>query len=277
MLFLVFAVPAHAALNVVASFSILGDVVRQVGGDKVAVTTLVSADNDAHVFQPSPKDGKKIADAKIVFINGLGFEGWMERLIQTADYKGRVVVVSDGVDALPADPHAWQNVNNVRKYVANVATALSQVDAVNGAYYKEKAVVLDKELAALDMWVKTEIANVPVAKRKVITSHDAFGYFAKAYGVMFLSPVGINTDAEPSAKNIAGLIKDIKVSGVKILFVENLSNPKIIQQLAQEAGASVGVPLYADALSPAGGVAATYQNMVRYNVRAWVGAMMENN
>lgn len=291
------AFPLQAApLKVVASFSILGDLVKQVGDTNVEVQTLVGADSDAHVFQPSPADGKKIANASIVFINGLGFEGWMERLIASTDYKGNVVVVSDGIgktltmhdedghnhtehDAHAraiTDPHAWQNIANTSKYVRNIANALSAADPANAKNYLRNADVLDKELSTLDRWVKSEIAKVPATKRKVISSHDAFGYFANAYGVAFLAPVGVSTEAEPSAKDMKKLIEQIKQNGVRAIFVENMGSAKLVQQLASEAGAVVGPTLYADALSKSDGVASSYQAMFKTNVAKIVEAMRLN-
>ncbi len=293
-----------APLQVVASFSILGDLVKQIGGEHVEVKTLVGPDGDAHVFQPTPADAKTITASSIVFVNGLGFEGWMGRLVSSANFKGKLVTVSDGIakplmmedehrhgeeghgahekdehhnEAKPVtDPHAWQSLTNGRLYVQNIAKALSAADAANATSYKAKADALDKELATLDVWVKTEIAKLPASKRKVISSHDAFGYFASAYGVTFMAPVGISTEAEPSAKGMKKLIEQIKHEGVKAIFFENMASAKLVNQLASEAGAAVGQALYADALSPANGPAATYQAMFKYNVTHLVEAMKTN-
>lgn len=278
-----------APLQVVASFSILGDLVKQIGGEHVDVKTLVGPDGDAHVFQPTPADAKTITASSIVFVNGLGFEGWMGRLVSSANFKGKLVTVSDGIaktltmededghEAKPVtDPHAWQSLTNGRLYVQNIAKALSAADAANATSYKAKADALDKELATLDVWVKTEIAKLPASKRKVISSHDAFGYFASAYGVTFMAPVGISTEAEPSAKGMKKLIEQIKHEGVKAIFFENMASAKLVNQLASEAGAAVGQALYADALSPANGPAATYQAMFKYNVTHLVEAMKTN-
>lgn len=285
------SMPAQAApLQVVASISILGDLVKQVGGEYVDVKTLVGPDGDAHVFQPTPTDAKTIANASIVFMNGLGLEGWMERLIASANFKGKLVTLSDGItktltmtededghEAKPiTDPHAWQSLSNGRLYVQNIAKALSAADAAHAASYKAKADELDKELSKLDAWVKSEVASVPAAKRKVISSHDAFGYFANAYGVTFMAPVGISTEAEPSAKGMKKLIEQIKQEGVKAIFFENMASAKLVNQLAAEAGVKVGPALYADALSPANGPAASYQAMFKYNVTHLVDAMKTN-
>ncbi len=279
-----------APLNVVASISIIGDLVKQVGGDKVDVKTLVGPDGDAHVFQPTPADGKTLGGALVMFVNGLGLEGWMERLIASVEYKGKVVVVSEGI-GMPlmftededskssktvTDPHAWQNIANGRIYVKNIAKALSAADHVNAATYTARAEALDMELAGLDTWVKNEINKVPLSKRKVISSHDAFGYFAAAYHVTFLAPVGISTEAEPSAKGMKKLVEQIKQNGVKAIFFENMASAKLVNQLAAEAGVTVGPALYADALSPADGPAPTYQAMFKYNVGKLVAAMQLN-
>lgn len=285
-----FALPLHAApLKVVASFSILGDMVKQVGGDLVDVETLVGPDGDAHVFQPTPADGKKVSGAAIVFINGLGFEGWMERLTTSADYKGKIVVASKGLTSTRTmteeegseaktitDPHAWQSLTNGRLYIKNIAAALSEADAAHAAQYNANAATVDKELAALDGWVKSEIATVPATKRKVITSHDAFGYFSGAYHVTFVAPVGISTEAEPSAKGMKQLITQLKQEGVKAIFFENMASEKVVKQLASEANVTVGPALYADALSAKDGPAPTYQAMFKYNVSKLVQGMKLN-
>jgi len=303
-----FAAPAaQAQVKAVASFSILGDIVRNVGGDRVSVTTLVGPDGDAHVFQPTPSDARALAEAKIVFLNGLGFEGWMERLAQSAGYKGPVVVASAGVapqkmaedddhkghghshghshgakdkkdahDHGAIDPHAWQDPRNVQRYVENIAAGLTRVDPAGEAAYKANAEAYKKQLAELDAWAKGEIAQVPKPKRKVITSHDAFGYFASAYGVAFLAPVGISTDAEPSAKQVAGLIRQIRKEKTTALFVENITNPKLIEQIGKETGVKPGGRLYSDALSKPGEAGDTYLKMLRHNVTLLKAAMAAN-
>ena len=289
------ALPAMAApLKIVASFSILGDLASQIAGDRAQVETLVGPDSDSHVYQPTPNDAKKLAHADLVIVNGLGFEGWIKRLVETANYKGTVLTVTEGLPktlTMPEDeghghhhghhddkqaeidPHAWQNLANGRFYVANIAKALSAADPDGAAIYQANAAKLDQELAALDGWVRAQIAMVPVEKRRVITAHDAFGYFADAYGVEFIAPVGINTEDEPSAKELKALIKQIKTGKTRALFIENMSNPAIIKQLAEETGAIVGPRLYADALSEKTGPANNYQAMFRHNVGALVAGM----
>jgi zinc/manganese transport system substrate-binding protein len=294
------AAPAFAQapqpVKTVASFSILGDMVRAVGGGRVAVTTLVGPDGDTHVFQPAPGDVRAVADAKAVFVNGLGFEGWMERLAQSAGFKGVTVVASSGVrtqkmkdaddhghakakdakkdDRDKLDPHAWQDLRNALVYVANIEKGLSAADPAGAETYRANAAAYRKQLQELDAWVRTEIAAIPKAKRKVITSHDAFGYFASAYGVEFLAPVGVSTDAEPSAKGVAALIRQIRREKIAALFVENITNPRLIEQIGKETGVRPGPRIYSDALSRPGGPADSYAGMFRHNVSTLKAAML---
>jgi zinc/manganese transport system substrate-binding protein len=284
-----------APLKVVASFTVLGDLAQQVGDDDVTVTTLVGADGDTHVFQPTPNDAKALKEADVIIINGLGFEGWMSRLIESSGTKAPVVTASQGIAKTltmaekeeeghhdhhhhhgSTDPHAWQSLTNGRVYVKNIAAALQKADPANSQDYTDRAAKLDAELAALDAWVKKEIATVPEAKRRVITTHDAFGYFADAYQVTFLAPTGFSTDDEPSAKEMKTLIQHIQSGKTRALFLESMGNPNIIKQLAAETGAVVGPALYTDALSTENGPAATYQKMMQYNVTALVKAMQQN-
>ncbi len=284
-----------APLKVVASFSILGDLAKQVGGEDITVTTLVGPNGDAHVFQPTPKDAKALKDADIIIVNGLGFEGWMDRLIAASGATAPVVVASQGVRTLTLkdpeedhhhdhdhhhhggiDPHAWQNIANARMYAQTIATALQKADPANAKDYGDRGAKLDGDLATLDAWVKAEIAAVPHEKRRVITTHDAFGYFADGYAVTFLAPTGFSTDDEPSAKEMKHLIQQIQSGKTRALFLESMGNPNIIKQLAAETGAVVGPALYTDALSSDTGPAPTYQAMMRYNVTSLVQAMKNN-
>jgi zinc/manganese transport system substrate-binding protein len=284
-----------AQLKVVASFTVLGDLTQQIGGDDVSVTTLVRADGDTHVYQPTPNDAKALKEADVIIINGLGFEGWMSRLIESSGTKAPVITASQGIAKTltmaekeeeghhdhhhhhgSTDPHAWQSLTNGRVYVKNIAAALQKADPANSKDYAERASKLDAELAALDTWVEKEIASVPAEKRRVITTHDAFGYFADAYQVTFLAPTGFSTDDEPSAKEMKNLIQQIQSGKTRALFLESMGNPNIIKQLAAETGAVVGPALYTDALSTENGPAATYQKMMQYNVRALVKAMQQN-
>jgi zinc/manganese transport system substrate-binding protein len=278
---------AHAAepLPVVASFSILGDLVNVVGGDRVSVTTLVGFDEDAHVFEPKPSDAKAIAQSKLLVVNGLGFEPWANKLARAAAYKGVTVVASQGVKGrtmadehghAEGDPHAWQNPNNVVLYVRNIAAALGKVDAAGAATYQANAEAYVKELQALDAWAQTQFAAIPAAKRKVITSHDAFGYFAAQYQITFLAPQGVSTEAEPSAKGVAKLIRQIQHEKIRAVFMENMGNPKLIAQLSRDAGVTLGDALYADALSGPNQPGATYLDMMRHNVRALAAGMALN-
>ena len=291
---------AAEALPVVASFSILGDLVKVVGADRVAVTTLVGPDEDAHSFEPKPADAKTILAARLMVINGLHFEPWAEKLAKSAGFKGDMVLAAKGVKprAMPeekghdekahkdhqkpdadhhdTDPHAWQNPSNVMVYVRNIAAALAKADASGAAAYKANAEAYVKELQALDASIKTHLAAIPAAKRKVITSHDAFGDFAAQYKVTFLAPEGVNTDAEPSAKEVAELIRQIKREKIKAVFVENMSNPKLIAQLSKDAGATVGATLYSDALSAADKPGATYLKMMNHNLTQLVAGMKLN-
>jgi zinc/manganese transport system substrate-binding protein len=283
--------PVSAApLRVVATFSVLGDLAKQVGGDAVAVTTLVEPGGDAHVYQPTPNDAKTIANADLVLVNGLGMEGWLDRLIGASGYKGEVVVVSRGVKPLTmigddgpekgrkiTDPHAWQNVANGQIYVRNIAAAFVKAAPAEAGAIEQRTQQFLKELADLDTWVKTETAHVPMSQRKIITSHDAFGYFGAAYGVTFLAPVGISTESEPTAADLGKLIKQIKKEHINALFIETMTDPRLIQQISRETGASVGPALFSDSLSPEDGPAPTYVKMFQNNVPAMVEAMLKNH
>lgn len=282
----------HAAepLTVVASFSILGDLVRVVGGERVAVRTLVGPDEDAHVFNPKPADAKALLAARLVVQNGLGFEPWASKLIKSAGYQGATVVAAQGVKArqmeeergheghahAETDPHAWQNPNNVMLYVRNIAAGLGRADPAGASSYTANAEAYVKELQALDAWARAQITAIPAPKRKVITSHDAFGYFAAHYGVQFLAPQGMNTDTEPSAKQVAQLIRQIRREKIRAVFVENMANPTLIAQLSKDAGVTLGASLYADALSAPDQPGATYLQMVRHNVTQLVAGMRLN-
>ena len=282
--------PTQAAepLPVTASFSILGDLVRVVGGSRIALTTLVGPDQDAHGFEPRPADAKTLLASKLLVVNGLGFEPWTARLIKSAGYKGETVVASQGVKSrhaakadhghahAEADPHAWQNPDNVALYVRNIALGLSKVDPTGASSYQANADAYVKELQALDAWAKTQFATLPQAKRKAITSHDAFGYLSAQYGLTFLAPQGVNTDVEPSARQVAQLIRQIKREKIRAVFVENMGNPKLIAQLSKDAGATLGASLYADALSTADQPGATYLQMMRHNVTQLVAGMKLN-
>ena len=284
--------PLPLPVPVTASFSILGDLVRVVGGERVRVTTLVGPDEDAHAFTPKPADARAIVQTRLLVINGLGFEPWAQKLAKSSGYQGATLVASQGVKPrlMPeekghdhsghqhdeTDPHAWQNPENVVLYVRNIAAALGKADPAGSAIYQANSVAYVKELQALDAWTQAQFAAIPVAKRKVITSHDAFGYFAAHYQISFLAPQGVSTDAEPSAKDVAQLIKQIQREKIKAVFVENMSNPKLLAQLARDAGVTVGPALYVDALSAPGGAAGSYLQLMRHNVTQLAAGMRAN-
>jgi zinc/manganese transport system substrate-binding protein len=261
-------------IDVVASFSIVADLVRQVGGERVRVQSIVPINGDAHVYEPKPADVTMIARATLVVTNGLGFESWADRILSTANYSGEKLVASRGVKALSVrgsiDPHAWQDVANVKIYVNNIRDSLSKVDPDGAASYAQRAEAYQDQLDALDAEIKAAFARIPQAERKVVTSHDAFYYFGDAYNVVFLAPQGVSTDAEPSAKEVAGLIKQIKSENIRAVFIENMSNGRLIQQIASETGVTVGGTLYADAL---GGNVQSYIAMMRHNTKALAKAM----
>lgn len=279
-----------APVKVVASFSILGDLVKQVGGPLVTVDMLVGPNADMHAFQPSPADSKKLAGAKLVVINGLGLEGWVERMTKASGYTGPVVVASKGLKPIARpkdsdhghghdhdhgkdDPHAWQSVGNVKLYVANIRDGLAAVDPANKATYMANADVYLKQLDALDRDIKTTFEGLPKDKRTVITAHQAFGYYGAAYGITFRAAKGVTEDSEPSAREIADLITLIKKEKVRALFVENISNRRLLDRIAKETDAKVGGTLFSDALSEASGPAPTYVDMMRANTKALADAL----
>ncbi len=280
---------AQARQRVVATFSILGNLVAEVAGDRVELALLVGPDIDAHTYQPRPSDARTLAQAQALVSNGLGYEGWIERLAKAAPFKGHGIVASAGVatlqgaamaghghDHAKADPHCWQDVGRTRRYVANIVEGLAVADAANAGLFRERGQAYDRRLADLDAWVKAEIAKVPAEQRRAITAHDSFRYFAAAYGVQFFAPRGVTTDSEPSARDVAALIRQVREQKIKALFVENMSNPGVVDQIARESGGVVGPRLYSDALSGADGPAPTYEAMMRHNVTALVAGMLKN-
>jgi zinc/manganese transport system substrate-binding protein len=288
---LVSAAPAFAQdkLNIVASFSILGDFVKNVGGDRVNVSTLVPPGGDAHVYTPTPADARRIAEAKLVVVNGLGFEGWLSRLVKASGSKVAVITATTGIKPrkLPgdhhghshghshdeADPHAWQSVANVKTYVANIREALIAADGAGAAVYRANADAYLAELDKLDREVKDAVAKLPAERRKVISTHDAFGYFAGAYGITFIAPQGVSTESEASAKDIAAIIRQIKAQKIPAVFLENVTDPRLMRRIASETGAAVGGTLYSDSLTDEKGDAPTYIGMVRHNIKALTSAL----
>lgn len=292
-------------MPVVASFTILADMTRQVGGERVHVHSLVGENGNAHAFQPSPSDARRLSNAKLVIINGLGFEGWIERLVHASGYQGKLVVASAGVKALemPAstghihghghshdhahghdhdhdhdhehnhdhddvpmsDPHAWQDAGNALQYVDNIAAALSEADPEGKTLYTSNAARYKSEIKALDAAIRQVFASLPEARRVVVTSHDAFAYFGRAYGMKFLAPLGVNSEAEPSAREVGRLIQQIRHDRIPAVFMENISDPRLLERIRKESGARLGGTLYSDSLSGQSGPAPTYLKMMRYN------------
>jgi len=292
--------PAMASdLKVVTSFSILADMVTQIGGDAVSVISLVKPDGDAHNFEPSPQDLKTVADADLIITSGLDFEPWMARLVSSAGFKGPVIVASQGISPLKTgeahhhghahghghdghahkhdhgdiDPHAWQSLKNGQIYVTNITQALAKVAPAQADLLRKRGEEYRARLAALDTWVHEQFAPIPRAQRKVITSHDSFAYFGEAYGVTFLAAAGVGGQSEPSAKALAALVNEVKRENIKILFLENMSSPQVMNALARETGATLGGKLYSDALSAPDGAVPSYEAMFRHNVTLLAAAM----
>lgn len=277
-------------IPVVATFSILGDFVREVGGDRVDVSALVGPGSDAHVYAPAPGDAKKVAAARLVVQNGLGFEGWIDRLIKASNTRARVVVATRGIKPIRGqghghghghahgdenDPHAWQSVANAKTYVANIRDGLIAVDPAGRDAYTANAAAYLTRLDALEADIRAALARIPQERRKVITNHEAFGYLGAAYGLRFIAPQGVSTDAAPSAQAVARIIRQIRQEKIPAVFLENVSDPRLAERIAQESGAKLGGKLYSDQLSPPDGPAGTYIDMVRHNIRVLTAALGE--
>jgi zinc/manganese transport system substrate-binding protein len=315
---LALALPAVAQekLNVVATFSILGDIVAEVGGERVTVTTLVGPDGDAHVFQPAPADAQAVAGADVIVANGLGFEGWMERLVEASGTAAALVTASEGITPIAYgekdhdhadhaghdhdhdhdhahdhdhdhaaeaghaghdhgafDPHAWQSVTNVALYVVNIERGLAAADPEGAETFRANAQAYLAQLDALDAEIRAAVAALSPDRRTVVTSHDAFGYFAADYGLTFLAPQGVSTEAEASAQDVAALITQIRDAGIAAVFVENIADRRLLDQIASETGAAIGGTLYSDALWGPEGPAATYLDMMRHNLGQLTAAL----
>ena len=304
------AATAAEPLKVVASFSIIGDLAKNVGGDRVEITTLVGPNGDAHVYEPRPADAAALSSAAIVLVNGAQFEGFLPRLVEASGSKAPVVEVSKGIELLKSeeehhhgeeahegghddahdeeaeaghdhghhhgafDPHAWQSVANAQIYVTNIATAFCAADAAGCDAYKANADAYNQKLASLDAEIRADVAAIPADKRTIITSHDAFGYFEHAYGLKFIAPEGVSTDAEASAADVAALIRQVREDKAAAIFVENITNANLINQIASETGLKLGGELFSDALSDANGPAATYVDMMRHNIETIRGAIL---
>ena len=273
------ASPLQAAdrLNVVASFSILGDFVRNIGGERVSLTTLVGPDSDVHVYAPTPSDAKTIAAAQLLIVNGLGLEGWLPRLVQSSGGKAPIVTATKGVAALKSgsdsDPHAWQSVANAKIYVANIRDALAGADPAGAEFFRDRAARYLAELDALDREVRDAVGKIPPVRRKVISTHDAFGYFAAAYGIAFIAPVGVSTESEPSARDIARIIGQVRAAKIPAVFLEKNGDDRLVGRIAAETGAAIGGTLVSDSLTAETGDAPTYVAMVRHNVKALTSAL----
>lgn len=275
-----------APLKVVASFSIIADFAANVGGGRIELTTLVGPNGDAHVYEPKPADAVAMSKAEIILVNGLQFEGFLPRLIQASGTKAPVVELTRGGQILKQelagdvsqddgelDPHAWQSISNAKVYVKNITAAFCAADKAGCEKYQTNSAGYLASLEALDLDIKAMFANIPTEKRVVISSHDAFGYFAKAYGLKFLAPEGIATQSEASAADIAALILQIRLEKASALFVENISDPRLVEQISRETSIKIGGALFSDALSDANGPAATYLEMMRHNAVALKSAI----
>jgi zinc/manganese transport system substrate-binding protein len=276
--------PAHAepaGVGVVASFSVLADIVRRIGGGLVRVISLVPPDADAHVYQPTAADSRALTEANLLIENGLGFEGWMARLGGASRFRGIRVIATTGIKrrhmlegtVTSLDPHAWQDPRNGEIYAWNIAQGLTAADGANGEGYRANATAYIAEIRRTDAWIASRFAPIPTAARRIITTHDAFGYYGDRYGIEFLAVEGLATDAEPSAKAIAALVAQIKREGARTVFLENMTDPRLAAMLARETGVTVSGPLYSDALSKPGGPAADYLTMLRYNTTLFERAM----
>jgi zinc/manganese transport system substrate-binding protein len=277
---------AQDKLKLVATFSILGDIAKNVGGERVEVTLLVGRGADGHVYSPTPADAKKLANARLVVVNGLGFEGWLDRLIKASGSKAPVVVASNGVKARrlagghghghshDSDPHAWQSVANVKLYVNSIRDGLIAADPAGKETYEKNATAYLAKLDAVEQEVRDAVARIAPERRRIITTHDAFGYFGAAYGIAFIAPQGVSTESEASAKDVARIVRQIKKQKIPAVFLENVSDPRLVKRIADETGAKIGGTLYSDALTAPDGAAPTYLDMMRHNIRTLSAALM---
>src|ERR1700731_4235268 len=268
-------------IPVVVSFSILEDIVHEVGSGNVVVTSLIGRDANEHVFEPSPDQVRLVAQARLFVVNGLGLEGWVTRLIQSAQYRGPLIVATEGIESLATiegstDPHAWQDPRNGIVYAKNIVRALAGIDPEHAEAYQQRLRGYEAQLEALDRGVRERLGEIRPEKRRVITTHDAFAYYGKAYGIAFMAPEGLNTDSEPSAKAVGELIRQIRRDGIKALVLENISDPRLMETIARETGTTLGPRLYSDALSMPDGPAPTYLRMIEYNTAALKEGMLKN-
>ncbi len=274
---------AQEKLPIVASFSIVGDVVKQIGGDRVNVTLIVGPNADAHGYQPKPADAKAVAEAKLIVVNGLGFDAWMQRLQKSSGSKAPLVIASaaikplkdsdDGHGHSENDPHAWHDPANLKLYARTIRDALVAADPAGRETYDQRLSSYDAALTALDTENRAALATIPPERRKIVTSHDAFAYLGRAYGIQFLAPQGVSTENQPSAKDIARIIRFIRETKAPAVFIETISDPRQMERIAQESGAKIGGKLYSDALSPPDGPAGTTIAMIRTNIRELTKAL----
>jgi zinc/manganese transport system substrate-binding protein len=281
---------AHAAeVEIITSFSILGDLIRQIGGERVSVYPLIGPGQNAHAYEPRPSDARRIKRAGLVVLNGLGFDDWLPRLVQASGYQGKLAVASDGIRPLAMhggnshdvreariDPHAWQDVANAQVYAANIAAALIAADPAGAEFYRANAARYHAALDALDTDIRTAIARLPQERRRVVSSHDAFGYFARAYGLTFLAPVGAAGHSKPGARDVARLIEQLRSEKAPAVFIETILDPRLIERIRIESGAKMGGTLYSDALSPPDGPAPTYIAMMRHNLDTLLKALADH-
>ena len=333
LVLLALPVTAHSAekIRVLATFSILGDMVKRIGGQHVVVTTLVGPDGDTHVYRPTPAAAKAMNEANLLIVNGLGFEGWLDRLVEASGFNGSRVVVTKGIEAIPYkegndhdehskdkhdehskdkhdehskdkhdehskdkhdehskdkhdddhashdhgafDPHAWQSLVNAEIYVNNITAALAQIAPNNAAKFYQNRAVYIAEIKELDRYIREMVASLSQNNRTVVTSHDAFQYFGRDYGLTFIAPQGLSTESEASAKDVAHLIKQIRAKHISAVFIENVADPRLIQQIAKETGVTIGGTLYPGALSGPNGPAFTYLRMLRHNATMLIQAL----
>lgn len=268
-------------VDTVASFSVLADIVKEVGGEHVNVKSLVGPNGDPHSFEPSPQDSVALAKADVVFVSGLGLEGWMDRLVKASGYHGHVVVSSKGISTRAmeeegkkvTDPHAWNSMKNGEVYARNVMNALIAADPEDADYFRQRGSAYIAQLDKLDKWAQKSFAAVPAEKRKVLTSHDAFGYFGERYQVTFLSPVGFSTESEASASDVAELVTQLKKDHIQRYFIENQTDPRLVKQIASATGAEPGGELFPEALTEKGGEAETYVAAFKHNVDVMLASM----
>ena len=277
LLFLANAVSANdPGIRVVTSFSILEDLVKELGGEYVSVVNLVGRNSDAHMYQPKPSDAVSIANADLVIFNGLGFEGWIVRLIENSGQKNKQLIASQGVDAIKngdeIDPHAWQSFRNIRVYVQNITRTLITLRPQNANELALRQKQYLNTLNALEKRLIEQLAKIPPNRRIVVTSHDAFGYLGREFDIRFLAPLGLSIEVEASAEDVAAVIDQIREQNVKALFVENINSPRLLQRIAAETNIAIGGRLYSDALSEVDGPAGTYLNMMRHNIESLISA-----